>query len=88
MECFSLSILESLAANVPAVTTRVGGNLEVVENGVNGFIFEPGNIPQLSEIIGDILQGKKTIQQRVNTLIENKFYLEKMVEDHLSLLER
>lgn len=88
MECFSLSILESLAANVPAVTTTVGGNLEVVENGVNGFIFEPGNVAQLCEIIGDILQGEKAIQEQVNTLIENKFYLEKMVEDHLSLLER
>ncbi len=88
MECFSLSILESLAANVPVVTTTVGGNLEVVENGVNGYIFEPGNIPQLCEIIGDILQGEKAIQDQINTLIENKFYLEKMVEDHLSLLER
>ncbi len=88
MECFSLSILESLAANVPVITTMVGGNLEVVKNEINGFIFEPGNIQQLSEIIGDILQNKKTIQQSVNTLIENKYYLEKMVADHLSLLDR
>lgn len=88
MECFSLSILESLASNVPVITTTVGGNLEVVENKKNGFIFEPGNIPQLSEIIVDILQNKKAIQQPVNTLIENKYYLEKMVADHLSLLDR
>jgi glycosyltransferase involved in cell wall biosynthesis len=26
MECFSLSILESLSANVPVITTNVGGN--------------------------------------------------------------
>ena len=32
MECFSLSILESLAANIPVITTPVGGNLEVVTN--------------------------------------------------------
>ncbi|WP_339653582.1 glycosyltransferase family 4 protein [uncultured Salegentibacter sp.] len=86
MECFSLSILESLAANVPVITTSVGGNLEVVENEINGFIFEPGNIQQLSEIICDILQNKKIIQKPVNTLIENKYYLEKMVADHLCLL--
>jgi glycosyltransferase involved in cell wall biosynthesis len=30
MECFSLTLLESLAANVPVITTPVGGNLEVV----------------------------------------------------------
>ena len=88
MECFSLSILEAMAANVPVITTSVGGNLEVVENEINGFIFESGNIQQLSEIICDILQNRKIIQQPVNSLIENKYYLEKMVADHLSLLDR
>jgi glycosyltransferase involved in cell wall biosynthesis len=32
MECFSLSILESLSANVPVITTNVGGNEEVIIN--------------------------------------------------------
>src|SRR5690606_10572648 len=44
MECFSLSILESLAANVPVITTPVGGNLEVITHGSNGFIFSPKDI--------------------------------------------
>ena len=86
MECFSLSILESLSANVPVITTPVGGNLEVITNGENGFIFETGNIQELSKIISDILQHKKAITTPVYPLIENKYYLEKMVKDHLSLL--
>ena len=40
MECFSLSILESLSANIPVITTTVGGNLEVVTHEENGFIYE------------------------------------------------
>ena len=44
MECFSLSILESLAANVPVITTTVGGNLEIIEHKKNGFIFEPKDL--------------------------------------------
>jgi L-malate glycosyltransferase len=87
MECFSLSILESLAANVPVISTPVGGNLEVIEDGVNGFIFLPGDIKLLSEIIRDILNRKKAINKPVNQLIENKFYLDKMVLDHLNLLD-
>ncbi|MFV8226682.1 glycosyltransferase family 4 protein [Christiangramia aquimixticola] len=87
MECFSLSILESLAANVPVISTPVGGNLEVIEDGVNGFIFPPGDIELLSEIIGDILDHKKAINKPVNQLIENKFYLDKMVLDHINLLD-
>ena len=40
MECFSLSILESFAANVPVITTNVGGNKEVIDEGENGYIFK------------------------------------------------
>ena len=87
MECFSLSILESLAANVPVVTTPVGGNLEVIKDGINGFVFQPGNIGQLSEIIEDILLRNKSIPEPVNHLIANKYYLEKMVKDHIDLLK-
>lgn len=87
MECFSLSILESLAANVPVITTPVGGNLEVIENGINGFVFETGNIEQFSEIIQNVLLQKISIKNSVNQFIENKYYLEKMVNDHISLLE-
>lgn len=87
MECFSLSILESLAANVAVITTSVGGNLEIIEDGTNGFIFEAGNASQLSTIIKEILQHQRTIAGPVNHLIENKYYLEKMVNEHLGLLK-
>ncbi len=51
MECMSLSILEALTAGVPVITTPVGGTPEVVTSGVNGFLFEPGDIEALGEII-------------------------------------
>jgi len=55
MECFSLSILESLAANVPVITTPVGGNLEIIENNKNGFIFEPKDHLALAAILKSIV---------------------------------
>jgi glycosyltransferase involved in cell wall biosynthesis len=36
-------ILEALACGLPVVTTRVGGNSEVVEEGVNGLLVEFGD---------------------------------------------
>ena len=86
MECFSLSVLESLSANVPVITTQVGGNLEVVSNAVNGFIFQAGNTKALATIIEDVLSGKKKIETPVYPLVEKHFYLQKMVEEHLNLL--
>lgn len=86
MECFSLSILESLASNVPVITTPVGGNTEVIVDGQNGFIFEAGNVKELSKIIKAILQEKKTISNSVRKIVEENYYLEKMVCDHVGLL--
>ena len=86
MECFSLSILESLAANVPVITTPVGGNPEVISEGENGFLFKPGDVAALASILDKILQQEKKIEKDVSLLIEQQFRLEKMVKEHLDLL--
>ena len=86
MECFSLSILESLAANVPVITTTVGGNLEIIEDGKNGFIFEPKDWTALAGILKSIVLGNMKIDKDVSEQIEKDFNLEKMVEEHIGLL--
>ena len=86
MECFSLSILESLAANVPVITTPVGGNPEIISHGKNGFIFRTGNIEELSELLQKVVQRKISIAQDVSDLIEEEYSLEQMVANHIKLL--
>lgn len=86
MECFSLSILESLAANVPVVTTPVGGNPEIIRDGINGYIFQPGDIEALGTILEGILTREISIEGEVNRRIEEDFNLQKMVENHINLL--
>ncbi|MBF4492866.1 glycosyltransferase family 4 protein [Flavobacterium sp. MR2016-29] len=85
MECFSLSILESLAANVPVITTNVGGNTEAIANNKNGYIFEAKNIQALTEILENVYLGNKKISGNTRELIANSFSLPKMVENHFKL---
>lgn len=87
MECFSLSILESLAANVPVITTPVGGNLEIISEGINGFIFSPGDIKTLSELLEKVVLQKVAIINNVNSEIEQNFDLQQMVKNHINLLK-
>lgn len=86
MECFSLSILESLAANVPVITTTVGGNLEIIENNTNGFIFETKDYLALAGILKNIVLGNLKIERDVSIQIEKDFNLERMVNEHIQLL--
>ncbi|WP_272023338.1 glycosyltransferase family 4 protein [Olleya namhaensis] len=86
MECFSLSILESLSANVPVITTNVGGNLEVVSDGENGFIYQAGDCDKLASILEHIISGQINIVKDTSLLIAQEFYLEKMVNQHIKIL--
>ena len=87
MECFSLSILESLAANIPVITTPVGGNTEVVTHNENGFIFEAKSINQLASLLESIIKGEKYITDNTRTLIENKFSIDSMVDNYMELIK-
>jgi glycosyltransferase involved in cell wall biosynthesis len=42
-EPFGLVILEGMSAGVPVIATASGGAAEIIEPGVTGLLFEPGN---------------------------------------------
>ena len=86
MECFSLSILESLAANVPVITTNVGGNEEAITNNQNGYIYNAKDVNALSEILKKVFQGEIKITANARKSIEDSFSLETMVEKHFKTL--
>jgi glycosyltransferase involved in cell wall biosynthesis len=46
-----LSLLEAFAAGKPVIGARIGGIPEMIEDGVNGFLFEPGNVAALAEVL-------------------------------------
>ena len=48
-EAFGLVLLEALACGVPSVATDVGGIPEVIEDGVNGFLVQVGDINAATE---------------------------------------
>jgi glycosyltransferase involved in cell wall biosynthesis len=49
------SILEAMAAGLPVVSTWVGCIPEMVMDGVNGFLCEPGDIKALAEKLASLL---------------------------------
>jgi glycosyltransferase involved in cell wall biosynthesis len=50
-EGFPTTILEAMAAGKPVVCSRIGGLPEIVEEGVTGLLFRPGDAPDLTEKI-------------------------------------
>jgi glycosyltransferase involved in cell wall biosynthesis len=48
-------IFESIAAGTPVLAANIGGIPEIIENGVNGWLFEAGSEKNLIEKLGSIL---------------------------------
>ena len=47
--------LEALASGVPVVGTRVDGVSEVVREGINGYLVDPGDVPALADRVLSLL---------------------------------
>jgi glycosyltransferase involved in cell wall biosynthesis len=52
-------VLEAMATGAPVVATRVGGLLEVVEDGVTGFLVPAGDVAALAERLAWILRHRE-----------------------------
>jgi L-malate glycosyltransferase len=50
-ESLSNTIMESMAAGVPVVACRVGGNEELIRDGESGFLVSPDNLDELAECV-------------------------------------
>ena len=53
-EAFGRSLIEAMAMGTPVIAPAIGGPLDIIEDGKNGFLFEQNDIKDLAEKIGKI----------------------------------
>jgi glycosyltransferase involved in cell wall biosynthesis len=58
-EGLSNTVMESMAAGVPVVATRVGGTPEIVVDGVTGFLVEPRDVSGLANSIATLIEDRQ-----------------------------
>ena len=82
------SIIEAMRAGLPVVASNVGGVSEMVRDGENGFLVEPGNVEQLSERLQKVLSDPELRQrmgEKSRRYFEEGFRFEEMVEKTLEV---
>ncbi|MFS0883371.1 glycosyltransferase family 4 protein [Metabacillus niabensis] len=83
-EAFGKVLLEGMCSGIPIVASNVGGIPDVIKDGRNGFLIEPGNIQELVNAILALTQDKnlyKDIYQ--NNLIDVKEYTVEIITKQL-----
>ncbi len=58
-EGLGLVILEAMASGLPVVASNSGGIVEIVEDGVNGFLCEEKNVAQLTDRINTLINSSE-----------------------------
>ena len=61
-EGMPIAVIEALAAGLPCVTTPVGGIPELIRDGVEGFLVEPGDIRALAARLAQLLRDAELRQ--------------------------
>jgi len=61
-EGISNAILEAMATGLPVIATRVGGNVELVRDGLTGCLLEPRNVQALAEALARYLGDRARAQ--------------------------
>lgn len=58
LETFGLVLIEAMASGLPVVTSRVGGVDDMVRPGVNGYVFNVGDLRGMTDGVRAILSDK------------------------------
>jgi len=87
-EAFGRSIIEAQAAGVPVVSTKVGGVVDIIEDGKNGIFVNPEDPKGMAEAIIRLSKDKKlrqTLARNGRQNVERNFTLEQMAEKTLEV---
>jgi len=85
-----LSVIEAMAAGLPIVSTAAGGVPELLQNGKQGFIVEPGQGERLSEAMMTLLKDpglRQTMGAAAAARAKEKFDVSAMVRAYEELYD-
>ncbi len=90
----SMTVLEAMAMGKPVIGSRIGGIPEQIEDGITGFLFEMGNIEELTQkmtILGSDAGLRKQMGHAARIKIERDYSLTKhnqrLLQIYSNLLE-
>jgi glycosyltransferase involved in cell wall biosynthesis len=87
-EGLGVVLLEAIACETPCVASSVGGITDIIVDGVNGFLVEPGNSQQIANRLSQIITGEN-IRERMGKqgrlMVEKRFSWQAQADEILKV---
>jgi len=87
-EAFGRVIVEAQASGVPVVATKVGGVVDIIDDGVTGLLVHPSDAASMSEAVLKIFKDKQlalSLAENAYKKVKEKYSVELMVKNTLDV---
>ena len=88
-EGFGNALAESMALGVPVLSARSGGYLELIEDGLSGVFFAPGDCSELANKLEHLIRDcslRRRLGREANSWVTNNLRYEKCINAYERLL--
>lgn len=89
-ESFAYSVLEGARFSKATISSRVGGIPDLIESGVNGYLFEPGDHARLADYLLELARDedkRRAMGDAIFKKASTQFSLENMCRTQLDIYE-
>lgn len=87
-ETFGIVTIESMALNKPVIASNTYGSKDILDHGYNGFLFENGNIEQLTKWLDLLLRHedlRKEIGKNARKKVEENYTFDTVADKYIKL---
>lgn len=89
-EGLGTSVLDGMAAGLPVVATKAGGIPEMIRDGIDGILVEPGDPRALADALSRVLLDpdlRARLSAAARRRVDEAFHVDRMVEETIAVYE-
>lgn len=89
-ESFGLVLLEAMAVGIPVLGSCMGSPPEIIRDNINGFIFNPDNVSDLTGKLSKILSDpnlRNKMGEKSREIVKENFDLNQKIDDYLKTFQ-